>query len=273
MREILSKRQKDVLRTIILEYLKTAEPVGSKVLQEHYNLQVSSATIRNEMVNLTNLGYISQPHTSAGRVPTEEGYRFYITELIDYEENIPEEKIRWMQNILAQNYHSIDKMLNSLMRFLANVSGQLSIIAEPELSYGIIKSINIFNISQNKLLFIVSLESGLDKTLIIDYPDLFRNQITDAQLHAITRYLHQNFAGKQIYQIEHYYLSQFRSNTLDKKNIENSFLDRILSALCSAFGKVTDYDVHFDWSIQFLDQPEFSSKEEILNFLRIINEA
>ncbi|RLC47888.1 MAG: heat-inducible transcription repressor HrcA [Candidatus Cloacimonadota bacterium] len=264
----LTKRQKSILKAIILEYLKTAKPVGSKVLQEHYNLSVSSATVRNEMANLTNMGYITQPHISAGRVPTEEGYRFYITELINYEDNIPEEKIRWMQRVLAQNYQSIDKMLKSLMRFLTNISGQVSIIAEPELSYGIIKNINIFKIAENKLLFVVSLESGLDKTVIIDC----KYQVTDAQLQAIIRYLHKNFTGKQIYQIEHYYLSQFEYSNVKSKNIDNTLLYKLLGVLYKALSKVTDYKIYYDSNIKFLEQPEFSSKDEILNFLRILQD-
>ena len=159
----LTERQKKLLRAIILEYLKNAQAVGSKVLASGYGFDLSPATIRNEMAVLAEKGYIEQPYTSSGRTPTEKGYKFYINDIIDFDKNIPEQKIKLMQQLLSENYQSLDRMLSAIHRFLAKISGQLSIIAEPDYSLAILRSIQIFKIEDNKLLIVVNLEGGIEK--------------------------------------------------------------------------------------------------------------
>ena len=96
----LSERQKNLLLIIIRAYIDAAQPVGSKRLVEHYHLDLSSATIRNEMSALTEMGYLRQPHTSAGRVPTEEGYRYFVSQMIDQAE-LPES----VQHTISHQFH------------------------------------------------------------------------------------------------------------------------------------------------------------------------
>src|ERR1051325_2770079 len=96
----LNERQKTLLLLIIRDYIETAQPVGSKRLAEHYHLRLSTATIRNEMGALTEMGYLRQPHTSAGRVPTEEGYRYFVSQLMNQAELAPS-----LQATISHQFH------------------------------------------------------------------------------------------------------------------------------------------------------------------------
>ncbi|MBL7108201.1 MAG: heat-inducible transcription repressor HrcA [Candidatus Cloacimonetes bacterium] len=262
-RDKLSKRRKEILEAIILEHLKNAQAVGSKILSENYDFTVSSATIRNDMAELTKNGFIEQPHTSAGRVPTDKGYKFYINDIIDFEKNIPEQKIKMMQTLLSQNYQSIENMLSSILKFLANVSGQLSIIAEPDFSAGLLKKLDIFKIESNRLLIVISLDVGLDKTVIIQNS----HNLSDAQIAAMVRYFNNQFAGLPIYQILLQFPKMLESEKLQKKSL---FL-KITSEITNAMNQASRYVMRFDGSVGFLNQPEFKSREKILQLLKIIN--
>ncbi|MGC9337169.1 MAG: heat-inducible transcriptional repressor HrcA [Candidatus Cloacimonadia bacterium] len=259
----LTQRQREMLKGIILEYLKTAKPVGSNAIAENYDFSLSPATIRNEMALLTQEGYLMQPHTSAGRIPTEKGYKFYITEILNFEDNLPEQKIQMLQSLLAESYHDIDSMLSSLLKFLANVSGQLSIIAEPESSSGILKQFDLFKIGKDKILLIITLDIGLEKTFVLtDTVGL-----SDAQLAASQRYLNNRFAGLPLYNIQEYVRKELNSYSPHTHDL----LPHIIKEIKNVFAKINIYNIRFEGSIQFLSQPEFESKKQILSLLKLFN--
>lgn len=127
----LTDRQRDLLRVIIELHAKTGEPVGSENIEKEYNLGVSPATIRNEMVRLTELGYLKQPHTSAGRVPTSVGFRLYISELMK-EKALPVSAEVSMKEALWQQRHREERLLKEAVRALAARSGLLSLAVNDE---------------------------------------------------------------------------------------------------------------------------------------------
>ena len=258
----LTERQKKLLRAIILEYLKNAQAVGSKVLASGYDFDLSPATIPNEMAVLAEKGYIDQPHTSSGRTPTEKGYKFYINDIIDFDKNIPEQKIKLMQQLLSENYQSLDRMLSAIHRFLAKISGQLSIIAEPDYSLGILRSIQIFNIEDNKLLIVVNLEGGIEKTFTLHNT----YSLSDAQINALNRYINTRISGKPIHKIEK---TVFNDLILDAQ--KESFLFDILSEIRKIIQQVKQYNIRFEGEVGFINQPEFNSQEKIVQLLKIID--
>ncbi|MBN2018053.1 MAG: heat-inducible transcription repressor HrcA [Candidatus Cloacimonetes bacterium] len=257
----LSQRQKKLLRAIILEYLRNAQAVGSKILSECYDFDLSSATIRNEMAVLAQMGFIEQPHTSAGRMPTEKGYKFYINDIIDFDNNIPEQKIKLMQQLLSENYQNLDRMLGALHRFLAKTSGQLSIIAEPDYSLGILRSIQIFKIEGKKLLIVVNFEGGIEKTFTLQ--DTY--SLSDAQINALTRYVNTRIAEKPIHKID-----KISLNDLNLDPHKKAFLFDILFEIKKIIQQVKQYNIRFEGEVGFLNQPEFNSQEKIVQLLKII---
>lgn len=260
----LSQRQQDILKSIILEHIKTADTVGSKALTNNYDLGVSSATVRNEMSVLTEMGYIEQPHTSAGRVPTGLGYKFYINDIIDFDREVPDKKIKLMQTLLSQNYESLENMLTSVLKFLANVSGQMSIIAEPDFTFGIIETFNVFLLKNDKLLIVISLKAGFDKSFVIQNT----HNLSLHQVKAIERYLNDTFGMKSFDQIK-YILSKELENTTDSKK---TIIQNIYNEIQQALQKVSNLNLRFEGDIGFISQPEFNSQQKVINLLKVIND-
>lgn len=259
----LTQRQKEILKSIILEHIKSAKAVGSSLLTENYDLSVSSATIRNEMVELADRGLIEQPHTSAGRIPTEKGYQFYINDILDFDKVIPKKSIKLMHKLLSQNYKSLELMLSAILKFLAHVSGQMSIIAEPDFSCGNIKNFNIFQIGNNKLLIVLSLSGGFDKTFIITN----ENSLSSAQIKALVRYLNDRLSHKTINEVKN-----ILSNELENEdNPKNKIILEIYAKINEILNKISDLTLRFDGEVGFISQPEFDSQEKILNLLQVIN--
>lgn len=118
---MLDKRKKEILQAIIDEYINTAEPVSSATLVNKYGLDYSSATVRNELAELEDSGYLDKPHTSSGRVPSEKGYRFYVDELIN-DEDISVEEIKYIQNKLSTKVNEIEELTKIATTTLSEIT-------------------------------------------------------------------------------------------------------------------------------------------------------
>jgi heat-inducible transcriptional repressor len=255
-------RQKQVLAHLIEEYIESVEPVSSNLICKKYIPNASPATIRIDLNKLEKCNFIHQPHTSAGRIPTISGYREYLKMVKDKIKVLSYDNSELLRNILIKHYKDTPMALHYIMQLLANETDQLSFVAEPEVSYGYLEKLDVFKISQNKLLFVVSLDSGLDKTVILKSEKGF----TDQQLKSIVRYVNDELVGQRIYDIQNKYLEEIT----DKVTEENKLLRLFLEELANAFAEISNYFIHFDGNISFLEQPEFNEKKSILNFLNFI---
>ncbi len=255
-------RREKVLLSLVDEFIKSCEPVSSKLICENYIKNASPATIRIDLNKLEQDNYIFQQHTSSGRIPTIKGYRKYIKKIRKNRKVLSKDDEKFLRGILIKNFDNISVALQYIMQFLAKESGQLSFIAEPEVSYGYLKKIEAFKIADNKLLFVVSLDSGLDKTVILN-PDY---DITNKQLQVIVRYVNEELGGLRIIDIQNKFLDELYEKQKDENRLIVNFLDELRTALI----KITSYYINFDGNINFLEQPEFSDKKSILAFLNFI---
>ena len=250
-----------VLKHLVEEYIQTSEPVASKTICEKYLPDVSSATIRLDLHKLESKRYISQPHTSAGREPTLSGYRNYI-KLIKSEllkEKYDNEEL--LRHILVKHYDDTFSAFQMIMRLLAKETDQLSFVAEPEIAYGYLSNLEVFKISDKKLLFVVSLDSKVDKTVIINCGF----DMTEQQLKALVRYVNENLKGMRIHEIQNKYLDELA----EKEGEVNLIFLRFLQEFRKALVEMSSYYIHFEAGVKFLEQPEFDSKGEVLNFLSL----
>lgn len=252
-------RQQQVLEYLVKEFIATSEPVSSKLINDKYVKEVCPATIRIYLNKLEKENLIYQPHTSAGRLPTIMGYRKYLEMIAPKLETISYDKTDLLRNILIKYYKDIPLALHYIMQLLARETDQLSFVAEPEVSYGYLEKLDVFKIADNKLLFVISLDSGLDKTVILKWD----RGITEQQLKAVVRYANDEFAGYRIYDIQNRYLEE----TTDKISSENKLLKYFLEEMEKAISEISSYFIHFDGNISFLEQPEFNEKSSILAFL------
>ena len=255
-------RLNDTLRALVDEFIDTNEPVSSRILNEKYLREVSSATLRLDLFKLEQQNLIHQPHTSAGRIPTTRGYRSFLDLIADDHVNVHYERMDILRDLLIHNYKDTPRALHYIMQMLAKETDQLSFVAEPEVSNGYLAKLEVFPIGDRKLLFVMSLDSGLDKTVIMkcDY------DISETQLRKLVRYLNDELVGLRIYDIANKVLVEMRDNM----HQDNALVSYFLRELHRAFIEISDFFIHFDGSIKFLEQPEFDSKHTILSFMNLI---
>lgn len=255
------RRRLKVLKHLIEEYIFNAEAVSSRQLFENHFSSVSPATLRIDLHKLEEDGQIFQPHTSAGRIPTIKGYRSYLELAGEEIANIEYPRANFLRELLIQNYKDTPLAMHYIKQLLAKETDQVSFVAEPEIAYGYLKKLDVFKIGSHKLLFVVSLDSGLDKTVIIkcDY------DISEQQLKALVRYVNEELYGLRIYDIQ----AKLKSITT-KETSNNRLFEMFLHELRNAFSEISNFFIHFEGGTNFLNQPEFDTKEKIVTFFGLM---
>lgn len=159
----LQERKMKILQAIVRNYLETGEPVGSRTISKFTDLHLSSATIRNEMADLEEMGLIKQPHTSAGRIPTDAGYRIYVDEMLREKENEVEE----MRSILLEKQDRLESMLKQVARLLAVNTNYASMISAPSTRQNKIKFIQLSQVDKENLLAVIVIEGNVIRNTVI----------------------------------------------------------------------------------------------------------
>lgn len=166
----LDTRKFKILQAIIKNYLETGEPVGSRTISKYTDLNLSSATIRNEMADLEELGYIIQPHTSAGRIPSDKGYRLYVDQMMSEKEeelNNREREVIELKEFLSEKVEKVEELLQDTAKLLANNTNYTSLISTPKY-FKSLKFIQLSQVESGKLLCVVVLQGNVIKNKIID---------------------------------------------------------------------------------------------------------
>jgi len=164
------ERRFEVLRAIVADYVSTQEPVGSKVLVERYNLGVSSATVRNDMAALEDEGYIAQPHTSAGRVPTDKGYRLFVDRLSEIKPLTSAER-RAIQSFL-EGAIDLDDVLKRSVRLLAQLTRQVAVVQYPMLNRSAVRHLEVVSITPARLMLVLITDTGRVDQRMVDLGDV-----------------------------------------------------------------------------------------------------
>ncbi len=165
--EDLSPRKKIVLGAIIDQHITTAQPVGSGAIADKYNLGISPATVRNTMQELEEMGLIEKPHTSAGRIPTDSGYRIYVDRLLEPIKLSAPEKKKIIEKIKV-DYKAVEELLEQTSRVLGDISKQLGFSLAPRFDKGILTNIDLIPVAEKKLLVILAVKSGLIRTILLE---------------------------------------------------------------------------------------------------------
>ena len=186
------ERRFEVLRAIVADFVSTKEPIGSKSLVERHNLGVSSATVRNDMAVLEAEGYIAQPHTSSGRVPTEKGYREFVDRLDDVKPLSSAER-RAIQGFLESGV-DLDDVLRRAVRLLAQLTRQVAVVQYPTLSTSTVRHLEVIALTPARLLMVVITDSGRVDQRIVELGDV----IDEHQLSQLREMLGQALVGKKL---------------------------------------------------------------------------
>lgn len=193
MEERLSERKRKILHAIIQNYLESGEPVGSRTISKYTDLNLSSATIRNEMSDLEELGYIVQPHTSAGRIPSDKGYRLYVDELMREKED----EISEIRELMIERTDKMEKVLKQVVKVLASNTNYATLISAPQCTSNRLKFIQLSRVSDLQLLAVVVAEGNLIRNKIIELEE----RMDDETILKLNLLLNTNLNGLQIAEI------------------------------------------------------------------------
>ena len=189
---MLSERKKKILCAVVDSYIDKAEPVSSKDIQEEYLTECSSATIRNELSTLESMGYLVQPHVSAGRIPSEKAFRFYVNELM-YRSDLTTAEAEMIEQYFNHKIGSIEEVMTAVTKIISELTHYTSVVVKEDTS-DTITAIKLLDLSNGKLLVVIVTDSRVLKDGMVDLPDDFdENMIAQAQ-----RWLNKIFTGKHV---------------------------------------------------------------------------
>jgi heat-inducible transcriptional repressor len=254
----LSERQETVLALIIHEYVEAAQPVGSEHLVDQYGLGVSSATVRNDMAGLTEVGLLRQPHTSAGRVPTEEGYRYFVRQLLGDTE-LPESEKRVIQHQFHQAHAEVDEWLRLAAAILANKSRVASLVTSPHPQRAIFKHVELIETTSNQVLMVMVWEGGEVRQQMLTMAEAFDQATLSETANRITHLcqgMEAEALGKQA--------AQFRDLAAEVSGLIAETMARSDAASAGA--------IYRDGLSNVVMQPEFSDANALRQALRVLEE-
>ena len=194
---ILNDRKLKILQAIVTDYIETAEPIGSRTIAKKYGLGISSATIRNEMSDLEDMGLISQPHTSSGRVPSGKGYRFYVDSMMQRRALTPEEAL-FLQRMIIDNINQTEYMMQETAKALASLTNYPAIVSEPHLKKTKIKHVQLVPLDEKSLLLVLVTDNKTVKNQVVNL-DTAPGYET---LNHLSLLLNRHLAGKSIREID-----------------------------------------------------------------------
>jgi heat-inducible transcriptional repressor len=259
----LSERMRRILEIVIEDYILTAEPVGSRTISKKSDLHLSPATIRNIMSDLEELGLLSQPYTSAGRMPTERGLRFYVDSIINIQELSDQEQQEIRSKYLSPHMEGPD-LFRETSRILSLSSHHLGIVWTPRMSSVMLRHIEFVKLRRHLVLTILVSTTGLVHNRIIEVEEDF----SQSELDRLSNYLNSFLAGLTLYQVKEKLLEQMKV----AKNAYDRLLEQALNLGEKAFSSLDDTDVFIEGKTNILNEPEFSNVSRMTDLFRTFEE-
>ena len=256
----LDERKRTILFAIIKTYLETGEPVGSRTISKFTDLNLSSATIRNEMSDLEEMGYIIQPHTSAGRIPSDKGYRFYVDQLMaDKEKEVDE-----MKEILIEKADKMEQMLKTAARSLAVNTNYATMISAPQIHRNKLKFIQLSRMEQNKIVAVIVVEGNIIKNEIIDVD----GELSDETLLKLNILLNTNLNGLSIDEINLAIISHMK----EQAGIHSDLVNNVIDAVADAIRADEDLEIYTSGANNIFKYPELSDHEKASEIISAFEE-
>lgn len=254
----LTLRQQMILGLVVREHVKTASPVSSGALVKHYNLQVSTATVRNELAYLEEMGYLDQPHTSAGRIPTYIGYRHFVEQLLD-EVELPLQERRTIIHQFHQARQGFDQWMPLAASVLARTAHGAALVTAPQATQAIYKHLQLISTQGRLVLLILVLRGGTIKQQMLTLAE----PLTQETLNEASDRLNQLFNGATT--------DTIRSQITGLPLFEKDIAELVLDMMTRADSRTTDI-IYRDGLSEVLQQPEFAEGEYAQGLVRVIEE-
>lgn len=245
----LDDRKKKILHAIVRNYLETGEPVGSRTISKYTDLNLSSATIRNEMADLEEMGLILQPHTSAGRIPSDQGYRVYVDEMLAEKE----QEVENMKEMLLDKEEKLEKLLKQVAKTLAVDTNYASMISAPMITRNKLKFIQISRVDEGNLLTTIVIEGNVIKNRMIEIDQ----EISDAELLKLNILLNTRLGGLSIGDINLGLVAAMKQEA----GILGDIVGSIIDTAAEAVTEDEDLQIYTSGANNIFRYPELADKE------------
>ena len=263
----LSERERQVLEAVVRMYVDSAEPAGSRTLAKRFALGVSPATVRNTMSDLETKGYLFHRHTSAGRIPTDHAYRFYVDRIMRPQPLTEVERERLVLEIEIGASSAVERLVQRAIRALSLLSGELGVAIAPNLEDAILERLELIQVSSAKILMVMSIRSGLVHTVYVDLP----GEVQPDVLASVTQVLNERLAGLTLQAIRETLPDRLRDIGIS----DGGGADELLNIFIQSSSELFDWmpleggEVHLGQTSVLAAQPEFNTGERLKGLIEL----
>ena len=246
----LDERKQKILKAVIRNYLETGEPVGSRTISKYTDLNLSSATIRNEMSDLEEMGYIIQPHTSAGRIPSDKGYRFYVDTMLEEKEREVEE----LKGLISEKDEKMDTMLKRVAKVLAANTNYAAMVTTPQYRGNKLKFIQLSRVDAGQVLAVIVVEGNVIKNSILNVDKV----LDDETILKLNILLNTHLNGLSIDEINLAMIAEMKQQA----GIHSAIVSEVIDAVAEAIRSDDDLKIYTSGTRNILRYPELTDNRE-----------
>lgn len=256
----LDERKTKILQAIIRNYLETGEPVGSRTISKYTDLNLSSATIRNEMADLEEMGYIIQPHTSAGRIPSDKGYRLYVDTMMEQKDK----ELQEMKEMMLEKEDKMDTLLKQVAKLLAVNTNYASMISAPAVHKNKLKFIQLSRVDVNQLLAVIVMEGNVIRNNIIPVSE----ELSDENILKLNILLNTHLNGLAIEEIN---LAMIQ-NLKQQAGIHSEIISNVVDAIAEGIKADEDLEIYTSGTNNIFKYPELADQQRVSEIINTFEE-
>jgi len=259
----MDERKQKILQALILDYIATGDPVGSRTIAKKYKLGVSSATIRNEMADLEELGLLEQPYASAGRIPSQFGYRYYVDCLME-KQPLPNSLKKYIQAALLEKISETEALIQVTSKLLSQLTNYTALVMTPTFEKNKLEHIQLLPLARHKFVLVVVLDNGHVEHRAFELPFSLREE----ELRHVAYVLNKHLRGLSLEQWQTGVLYAVRYELAQQENFFNEVMGLIENILAWEYNN----KVYLGGALNILDQPEFKDIEKVKDLLELLEE-
>lgn len=261
----LTDRERQVLEAVVRTYVDTAEPAGSRTVSRVYDLGVSAATVRNTMSDLEEKGYLFHPHTSAGRVPTDLAYRFFVDRLMEPAAPSARERADLVRELEGVGTSAVERLVLHAARALSFISSELGVAVAPTLDDAVLEKLELIKVSSSKVLLVATIRGGVVRTVYVDLPV----EVPSETLAMVMIALNERLGGQRLSELRRTLPERLRDSVADERGAE------LINIFVQSGGELFDLHslesgrLHLGPASVLASQPEFESGEQLKNLISL----
>lgn len=256
----LDERKRKILKAIIRTYMETGEPVGSRTISKYSDLNLSSATIRNEMSDLEEMGYIVQPHTSAGRIPSDKGYRLYVDQLLQEKE----QEVTEMKELMIRRTDKMEQVLKQIVKVLANNTNYATMVSAPQYHRNTLKFIQLSKVEANQILAVIVAEGNVIRNKLIPIEE----ELNEETILKLNLLLNTMLNGKTIEEIN----LQMITTMKEQAGIHSNIISDVVDAVAEAIHADEDMEIYTSGATNIFRYPELSDNGKASELIQTLEE-